>query len=48
MIGAKYVYPEFPQREFLLTEIRAFVYVFACGHWCTDCVFVDLIQTTLF
>jgi len=41
MIGAKYKYHNSSQ-IFTLKEIRAYVYVFACGHLRTDNVFIDL------
>lgn len=43
MIGRKYKYPNGTQ-VFTLTEIREWTYRFACGHWCTHFVFVDLID----
>jgi hypothetical protein len=47
MIGAKYKYYN-SDKIFILKEIRDYIYVFECGHWCTDNVFPDLIQLTLF
>lgn len=43
MIGKKYKYPN-SIRIFVLKEIRGFIYEFECGHWCTDSVFMDLID----
>lgn len=42
-IGGSYRYPG-SGRKFVLKEIRPFSYVFECGHWCTDNVFVDMIR----
>jgi len=43
-IGAKYKYPNCAQ-EFTLKEVRPkWVFRFECGHWCTDSVFVDLVD----
>jgi hypothetical protein len=42
-IGEVYKYPNQSQR-FTLTETNGFIYRFACGHWCTDTVFADLIR----
>ena len=28
---------------FTVSQVRRFSVVFACGHWCTDTVFADLI-----
>lgn len=47
MIGASYQYPN-DNKIFVLKEITGFIYRFDCGHWCTDCVFKDLNQLTLF
>jgi hypothetical protein len=32
-------------KSYLLTEVRLWTFHFKCGHWCTDCVFVDYINT---
>lgn len=29
---------------FQLKEVTGFIFHFECGHWCTDCVFVDLYE----
>jgi hypothetical protein len=42
-IGAKYKYPNC-NKVFVLKEVREFVFIFECGHWCTDNVFEDLIN----
>lgn len=47
VIGATYMYYG-SDKKFVLKEIGSFTFLFECGHWCTDCVFEDLIQTTLF
>ncbi len=41
-IGEFYQYTNSKQR-FKLKEKRFSVFVFECGHWCTDNVFLDLI-----
>jgi hypothetical protein len=43
VIGRKYKYPN-GKRIFTLTETNGYIYHFACGHWCTDTVFADLID----
>ena len=43
IIGRSYRYDNCKQK-FLLEKVSGFVYWFKCGHWCTDCVFVDLID----
>lgn len=44
-IGEKYIYPnDKTKQKFKLTEVSGFIFRFACGHWCTDNVFVDLIR----
>jgi hypothetical protein len=43
MIGREYKYPN-GKRIFTLTETNGYIYRFACGHWCTDNVFADLID----
>ena len=40
-IGRTYRYPS--GLEFRVSEVRRFVVVFECGHWCTDNVFRDLV-----
>lgn len=42
-IGEWYKYPESTQ-QFKLVEVRKFTFVFECGHWCTDTVFMDMIR----
>jgi len=44
-IGGAYRYHG-GNREFILQEVihEGTVFRFECGHWCTDNVFVDLIQ----
>ena len=52
-----YRYPN-SNKVYRLVSVTGFIYRFACGHWCTDNVFADLInvktgianykQTTLF
>ena len=49
-IGASYRYPETnvnSNNKFILTDYfeNRGVFLFKCGHWCTDSVFVDLINT---
>ncbi len=39
----KYKYPN-SDKVFILKKIKGFIYHFACGHWCTDNVFEDLID----
>ena len=39
----KYRYPK-GSKTYELTGIRGCVYLFKCGHWCTDSVFEDLID----
>lgn len=42
-IGEAYKYPN-QSKRFTLTDVSGFIYRFACGHWCTDSVFGDLIR----
>lgn len=42
-MSRKYKYPN-NDKVFELVKIRGFIYEFKCGHWCTDSVFVDLID----
>lgn len=42
-IGEYYQYTNSKQK-FKLKEKRFSVFVFECGHWCTDNVFLDLIR----
>lgn len=44
-IGHVYQYPGV-KGDFLLIEKRHFTFHFSCGHWCTDNVFIDLIDKT--
>ncbi|MBE4949928.1 hypothetical protein [Chryseobacterium culicis] len=41
-IGEFYHYPA-NDKKFKLVEKRKLTFIFECGHWCTDNVFVDLI-----
>ena len=43
-IGNEYRYAGSYQRFKLIEVRKGFVFCFACGHWCTDTVFVDLID----
>jgi hypothetical protein len=43
-IGHVYKYPE--GGKFVLAEKRNFTFHFKCGHWCTDNVFIDLMDVT--
>ena len=43
-IGRYYRYPGHKQK-FKLKSVKSFVFHFDCGHWCTDIVFRDLIDT---
>jgi hypothetical protein len=45
MAVKKYKYPE-PNnnRVFVLKKVIGKTYHFKCGHWCTDSVFIDLID----
>lgn len=43
MINRKYKYYG-SERIFTLIKVDGFIYRFACGHWCTDIVFMDLID----
>lgn len=42
MIGKFYKYPN-SKKRFLLIKIDGFIYRFQGGHWCTDCVFQDMV-----
>lgn len=42
-IGRNYRYPG-SGRKFKLKEVRGFIFEFHCGHFVTDCVFLDLID----
>lgn len=44
-IGNKYRYPDDTQ-IFVVKSFNGFSYKFECGHWCTDNVFKDLINTS--
>jgi len=44
-IGAEYRYPR-GKRRFKLKEVVGIKFIFECGHWCTDCVFMDLINVS--
>ena len=41
--GKKYRYPNDPE-ILILKRVRGFRYEFRGGHWCTDSVFLDLID----
>lgn len=42
-IGEEYRYPNGTKR-FRLVSCSGWIFKFACGHWCTDSVFIDLIR----
>ena len=42
-IGEYYKYPGSSKR-FKLKEVDNDIFRFFCGHWCTDCIFQDLIR----
>lgn len=42
-IGGFYKYTN-SNKKFKLVSVTNFIFRFKCGHWCTDCVFVDLIN----
>jgi formylmethanofuran dehydrogenase subunit E-like metal-binding protein len=44
-IGRQYKYPNSPN-VFTLKAVRGYIFKFECGHWCTDNVFIDLIDIT--
>lgn len=46
VIGVTYKYRR-SDKEFILKEIVGCRYVFECGHWCTDLVFMDLYPQSL-
>lgn len=43
MIGESYHYPQ-SKKVFKLKSIEGYIYIFECGHRCTDKVFPDLIN----
>jgi hypothetical protein len=44
-IGASYIYPmDLKKTVFKLKGVRGFIFWFECNHWCTDTVFMDLIN----
>jgi hypothetical protein len=44
-IGNFYKYPVPGNNKlFKLIKIEGYKYLFECGHWCTDNVFIDLIE----
>lgn len=43
-IGANYHYPN-DKKQFKLKETDGFKFYFECGHWCSDNVFLDLINS---
>lgn len=42
-INERYRYPCY-KKVFKLIEVIDYKFTFACGHWCTDSVFEDLIR----
>lgn len=34
------------KKLFKLISVDGFIFKFECGHWCTDCVFIDLIRVS--
>lgn len=42
-IGEEYKYPN-NEKVFKLKKVKGFIFIFQCGHWCTDSVFEDLIR----
>ena len=42
-LGEDYRYPN-DQQRFKLVAVDDYLYRFACGHWCTENVFLDLIR----
>lgn len=44
IIGAKYNYPN-SKKIFTLKKVTGYIFHFDCGHWCTDNVFLDLINS---
>ena len=45
-IGGKYMYPN-SKDVFVLKKVCGFIFHFECGKWCTDSVFVDLIDLSI-
>lgn len=43
MIGKKYKYYN-SDKILTLIKTNGYIYYFECGHWCTDNVFIDLID----
>jgi len=43
-IGELYKYPNSSKNKFKLIKVEGYKYLFECGHWCTDNVFIDLIR----
>ena len=44
-IGSIYIYPnDTEKKQFKLSKVKGGIYLFECGHWCTDSVFEDLIN----
>jgi hypothetical protein len=42
-IGSEYRYPN-SEDVLKLKKVKGYIFTFECGHWCTDCVFMDLIE----
>ena len=43
--GENYKYPN-SRQLFKLVKVGEWKYLFECGHWCTNTVFVDLIRVS--
>lgn len=43
-IGENYKYPNRSKNKFKLKAIESHKYLFECGHWCTENVFMDLVR----
>ena len=43
-IGSTYHYPN-SKKQFKLISTDTYIFKFECGHWCTDNVFCDLINS---
>lgn len=43
IIGGKYKYRK-SDTIFILKEVVVYRFIFECGHWCTDNIFVELID----
>ena len=42
-IGEEYKYYN-SNKTFTLKTVQGYKFIFECGHWCTDNVFIDLIR----